>query len=154
MSTDIEIDKSNPNWRQARFVSEYCANGGNATRAAEAAGYKAKSARQQGARLLTKASIKSEIQAHKAALQVQSGRDSCWLMGNLEREAMDPSNTGSERIRALEVMGRVMGAYAPEKSQVENVGSGFFADLQPEKSEDGLEVLQDFLPADGDMTLN
>tara|TARA_B100001093_G_scaffold339802_1_gene324574 strand:+ start:2596 stop:2751 length:156 start_codon:yes stop_codon:yes gene_type:complete len=51
-------------------------------------------------------------------------------------------------------MGRVMGAYAPEKSQVENVGSGFFADLQPEKSEDGLEVLQDFLPADGDVTLN
>ena len=154
MSTDIHTDKSNPNWRQARFVSEFCANGGNATKAAEAAGYKAKSARQQGARLLTKASIKSEIQAHKAALQVQSGRDAGWLMGNLEREAMDLSNSGSERIRALEVMGRVMGAYAPEKSQVENVSSGFFADLEIENSEDDIETLADLTAADRITTYN
>lgn len=154
MSTDIETDKSNPNWRQARFVSEYCANGGNATKAAEAAGYSAKSSRQQGARLLTKASIKAEIQAHKAALQVQSGRDAGWLMGNLEREAIDPSNSGSERIRALEVMGRVMGAYAPEKQQIETVGSGFFADLSPEESDALEESMGEFPFADDNPTIN
>jgi phage terminase small subunit len=120
------------NWRRARFVSEFCANGGNATEAAIAAGYSARSARQQGSRLLTNDDIQAEIQAHKTALQVQSGRDSGWLMVKLEVEATDPNSSPSERIRALEVMGRVMGAYAPEKRQVEAVSSGFFADLTPE----------------------
>ena len=67
---------------------------------------------------------------------------------------MDPSNTGSERIRALEVMGRVMGAYAPEKSQVENVSSGFFADLEIENSEDDIETLADLTAANRITTYN
>ena len=131
--TNTEGKDKDMNWRRARFVSEFCANGGNATEAAIAAGYSARSARQQGSRLLTNDDIQLEIQAHKAALQVQSGRDSVWLMEKLETEATAKESSASERIRALEVMGRVMGAYAPEKRQVETVSSGFFADLEPEE---------------------
>lgn len=49
--------------RRKVFVEAYIANGGNATEAAKEAGYSAKTARQQGARLLTDVDIKEQIAA-------------------------------------------------------------------------------------------
>jgi len=47
--------------KQQRFVSEYLANGLNATRAAISAGYSEKTAKSQGARLLTNVDIASAV---------------------------------------------------------------------------------------------
>lgn len=47
--------------RKKAFVESYIANGGNATAAAVTAGFSAKTARQQGARLLSDVAIKAKI---------------------------------------------------------------------------------------------
>lgn len=49
--------------RRRVFVDAYIANGGNATEAAKSAGYSKKTARQQGARLLSDVAIKASIAA-------------------------------------------------------------------------------------------
>lgn len=53
------------NVRQQRFADAYLANGGNATEAAIAAGYSAKTAKQQGSRLLTNADLAAYIQERR-----------------------------------------------------------------------------------------
>jgi len=141
----------NLNWRQSKFVAEFVEHG-NATQAAVAAGYS--HPKQQGSRLLTHVDVKAGIEAHKRQLMARAVDKHDWLMERLEREALDPENTDASRVRSLELIGKVIGAFAPEKQQVETVSSGFFADLEPEKSEGDSEVLQKFLPADGEVTLN
>jgi phage terminase small subunit len=47
----------------AKFVQLYLTNGHNATRAAEGAGYSAKTAKQQGSRLLTRVDVQAAIKA-------------------------------------------------------------------------------------------
>jgi phage terminase small subunit len=47
--------------KHQRFVAEYLANGGNATKAAKAAGYSPRTADRQGSRLLGNAEIKAAL---------------------------------------------------------------------------------------------
>lgn len=54
--------------RRALFVEAYIANGGNATQAAITAGYSRKTARQQGARLLTDVDISTYVEKRRAAV--------------------------------------------------------------------------------------
>ena len=130
--SDKQIGGSELNWRQAKFVSEFVVNG-NATDAAKAAGYA--HPKQQGSRLLTHAVVKVAIEAHKRQLMVQAVDETDWLLDRLKVEALDPENGESTRVRALEVMGRIYGSYAPEKQQIEAVSSGFFADLSADDDE-------------------
>jgi phage terminase small subunit len=58
--------------RRARFVQEYLLDL-NATQAAIRAGYSAKTARQQGARLLAEAAIEAAIQAAQGKRAVKTG---------------------------------------------------------------------------------
>lgn len=57
--------------RQAAFMDEY-ARGGNGRAAAEAAGYAARSARQQASRLLTRDDIRAGIAERRAAMREQT----------------------------------------------------------------------------------
>lgn len=59
--------------RRAEFVEAFVANGGNATKAAIAAGYSEKTARQQGARLLSDVAISGAI-AKRSAEAVASAQ--------------------------------------------------------------------------------
>jgi phage terminase small subunit len=52
--------------KEESFCREYVANNGNATKAAEAAGYSKKTARQIGTEILTKPSIKARLKALSA----------------------------------------------------------------------------------------
>ena len=61
--------KAQLNKRQDRFISEYLLDF-NATRAAIAAGYSSKTASVQGARLLTNANVKAEIEKRQSELSV------------------------------------------------------------------------------------
>jgi len=54
--------------RKKAFIESYIANGGNATAAAVTAGFSAKTARQQGARLLSNVAIKAEISKRAEAV--------------------------------------------------------------------------------------
>lgn len=57
-------------YRQRAFVNHYLANGGNASKAAEAAGYAAPG--QEGHRLLKNAEIQAEIAARTASLAMSA----------------------------------------------------------------------------------
>jgi phage terminase small subunit len=61
-------DMSTAEARKAMFVEAYIANGGNATEAAKAAGYSAKTAKQQGSRLLTNVDISASVAKRRAHL--------------------------------------------------------------------------------------
>lgn len=130
---DTNTGEGNPknlNWRQSKFVAEFVEHG-NATKAAQAAGYS--HPKQQGSRLLTHVDVIAAIEAHKRQLMVRAVDKHDWLMDRLEVEALDPQNSDSARVRSLELIGKVIGAFAPEKQQIETVSSGFFADLEPEE---------------------
>ena len=123
-------NEKNLNWRQSKFVAEFVEHG-NATLAAQAAGYS--HPKQQGSRLLTHVDVKAAIEAHKRQLMARAVDKHDWLMARLEVEALDPENSDASRVRSLELIGKVIGAFAPEKQQIETVSSGFFADLEPEE---------------------
>lgn len=60
-----------------------------------------------------------------------------WLIERLTEEATDGENGESARVRALEILGKVFGAYAPEKQEITSFDATFLADL--DVSDDLLE---------------
>lgn len=72
------------NVRQQRFADAYLANGGNATEAAIAAGYSARTAKQQGSRLLTNADLGAYIQERRAEESQLARMERDELLGHLE----------------------------------------------------------------------
>ena len=58
-----------------------------------------------------------------------------WLTAKLTDEATDKDNGDSTRVRALEILGKIYGAYAPEKQEVTTYSSTFFADIDDVEQE-------------------
>ena len=114
--------------RQERFVVEYlaCANGAEAARRA---GYSEHTARQMANENLTKPYIKTAIDTKRDEIMKDTESRVDWLITHLTSEATDKKNGESTRVRALEVLGKVFGAYAPEKSEVTQFDGTFLADL-------------------------
>lgn len=73
--------------KQKTFAKEYVKNGGNATEAAKAAGYNARSARQIGTENLTKPSISAYIADLQSKIDRQEGRDIMSLAEIQERRS-------------------------------------------------------------------
>lgn len=73
--------------KQERFVEEYLLDL-NATQAAIRAGYSAKTANEQAARLLAKASVSSAVAAAQAERSQQTGIDAAWVLRRLGEEAV------------------------------------------------------------------
>ncbi len=117
--------------RQERFVIEYlaCANGAEAARAA---GYSEKTARQMANENLTKPYIVSAIEAKRSELMADKEDKVAWLIGKLEAEATAEGNTDSTRVRALELLLKVHGGFAPEKTEITSFDGTFLADLEEE----------------------
>lgn len=65
--------RAKPAVRKKQFAEEYVANGGNATKAAKAAGSRAQNLRQAGLQLLTKADTQKLIQEFAAARAAEAG---------------------------------------------------------------------------------
>lgn len=72
--------------KQQRFVDEYLIDL-NATQAAIRAGYSAKTANEQGARLLANVSVRSAIAEAKAKRSKETGIDAAWVLSRLAAEA-------------------------------------------------------------------
>ena len=117
--------------RQERFVIEYlaCANGAEAARAA---GYSERTARQMANENLTKPYIVSAIEAKRSELMADKEDKVAWLIGKLEAEATAEGNTDSTRVRALELLLKVHGGFAPEKPEITSFDGTFLADLEEE----------------------
>tara|TARA_R100001440_G_scaffold56505_1_gene76287 strand:+ start:64 stop:474 length:411 start_codon:yes stop_codon:yes gene_type:complete len=117
--------------RQERFVIEYlaCANGAEAARAA---GYSEKTARQMANENLTKPYIVAAIEAKRSELMSDKEDKVGWLISKLEAEATAEGNTDSTRVRALELLLKVHGGFAPEKTEITSFDGTFLADLEEE----------------------
>ena len=117
------------NLRQLRFVTEYVATG-NATRSAETAGYSHPN--HQAFRLLVNISVKAAITALRSQIMQDSEDKLASYVSALEVESRDADQSGS-RIRALELLIKVLGGFAPEKQEVHSYHGAFLADLDLEE---------------------
>lgn len=108
--------------KQARFVEEYLVDL-NATQAATRAGYSARTANEQGARLLAKASVQEAIQVARVALSARTEITQDSIMADIEaikRDAMqvvydDDGNKAmldhKAALRACELQGKRYGMF-------------------------------------------
>lgn len=91
--------------RERRFVEAYMGEAaGNATKAAELAGYSQKSARQQGQRLCTKAAIRAAIDARQENDELvadRKERQAFWSSTMRDNDQKMP-----DRLKASELLGR------------------------------------------------
>jgi phage terminase small subunit len=111
--------------RQNEFVIEYLKDL-NATKAAQRAGYKHPNV--QGSQLLAQPNIKAQVDCELKARSERLRADADWVIARLEHEAVNLKNSPSARIRALELVGKHLGAFEADKTHVAYSGS-FFADI-------------------------
>ena len=120
--------------RQERFIVEYleCQNGAEAARRA---GYSEHTARQMANENLSKPYIAEAIQRKRDEIMSGTEDKVAWLVERLTAEAIDDENGEATRVRALEVLGKVFGAFAPEKQEIVQFEGTFLADLDFEEEE-------------------
>ena len=99
--------------KQKRFCEEYLIDL-NATQAAIRAGYKAKTARSQGQRMLTKVDIQRRITDLMKERSDRTALTSDSVLQELSRIAMaeDVEITGKEKLKALELLGKHLGLFS------------------------------------------
>ena len=113
------------NLRQEKFVMEYLASG-NATQSAERAGYTHPN--HQAFRLLLNNSVKAAIDAQRNRLMQDSETKLASYVASLEAESRDADQSGT-RVRALELLIKVVGGFAPEQKEIHSYHGAFLADL-------------------------
>ena len=114
------------NHRQALFVAEYLETG-NGTKSAKAAGYSHPDV--HASRLLRNDRVIAAITRQRNALTVKTQKKGDVVIERLWKEAEDPENSDSVRVRALELLGKVHGIYEPEKKEINVFSGAFLADL-------------------------
>lgn len=113
--------------KQQAFIQHYLANGGNATQAALAAGYAEKSARVTGCELLKMEKIQRHLKPAQEEQKERLALDADWIISRLMVEADDKDVSDASRIRALELLGKVEGIFAPDKKEISaTVNNGDF----------------------------
>jgi phage terminase small subunit len=108
------------NARQRAFIREY-KKSGNATKAAIAAGYSAKTSAQMGSRLLKKAQIKAamiEMSAKADSLAIASIAQRKEILSTLAREASLAGAGPSDAIRAIDTLNKMDGVYSATDAAV------------------------------------
>jgi len=134
-----EAETTKPlNMRQQKFV-DYYVTSGNATRAAEAAGYAHPN--HQAFRLLGNISVKASIEAirDEMAKDTEDRRDK-WI--NALEQLGTLAEKDSDRLRAIEQLFKAEGWVAPEKQEIVQFSGSFLADLDLEEA-DIEELLDD-----------
>jgi phage terminase small subunit len=119
----------NPNYitpKQQAFIKHYMANGNNGTKAAIAAGYSERSARVTACELLKMEKIQKRMQPAQEEQKERLELDADWIISRLMKEAGDADNSEAARVRALELLGKVEGIFAPDKKQIETINGGDF----------------------------
>jgi phage terminase small subunit len=128
----IERETVKPiNLRQQKFV-EYYTETGNATRAAEAAGYAHPNV--QAFRLLENISVKAAIEAIRANMSKESEDRRAEWIDQLEQLGK-LAGKDSDRLRAIEALFKAEGWLAAEKKEVVQFNGAFLADLDLEEPE-------------------
>ena len=119
------------NMRQQKFVDNYVTSG-NATRAAEAAGYAHPN--HQAFRLLGNISVKAAIEAIRNDMADDTEQRRVTWIKALEQLGM-AAEKDSDRLRAIEQLFKAEGWVAPEKQEIVQFSGSFLADLDLEEVE-------------------
>lgn len=98
------------NERQRRFAEAYAANP-NATEAAKTAGYSAKTARAQGARLLTNVDVQRYIQQLQDELAAARIASMVQIRAFWSDTVRDSGARLADRLKASELLARAAGAF-------------------------------------------
>lgn len=103
--------------KQLKFIDEYMIEL-NATKAYVAAGYSAKLAHTNGAKLLQNTTIREEIDRRKAASAIQAGVTRDEIIADLK--AIKDSFKGADKypphaMKAIEILNKMLGYDAPTK---------------------------------------
>lgn len=106
--------------KQLRFVEEYLVDL-NATQAAIRVGYSEKTARQQGARLLTNADIAAEVFRRQQKVSEKAEVTAAWVLERLKKEAEAGDNPAAARIKALELLGKHLALFTDKVEHSGNV---------------------------------
>ena len=108
--------------KQKQFCKEYVTDW-NATRAAKAAGYSEHTAKEIGSQNLTKPIINAYIEHIQKDLLKLCGVS---VLGNVNKlkEILESEQTdkASDKIKALEVINKMLGLNAPDKSELKHEG--------------------------------
>lgn len=112
---DMEVGTGVLKPREGAFVIEYTMTPDDARGAAIRAGYAYSSARVQATRLMSRERVQRAIAREFAKKAAQTGIDRDYLVRQLSDIAHDDRQKASDRIRALELMGKLIGAFAPEE---------------------------------------
>ena len=126
------------NMRQQKFV-DYYVTSGNATRAAEAAGYRHPNV--QAFRLLENISVKASIEAIREHMSKDTEDRRAKWVSRLEVLGT-AAEKDSDRLRAIEQLFKAEGWIAPEKQEIVQFSGSFLADLDLEEG-DIEELLDD-----------
>ena len=110
----------------AVFAAAYVETG-NATQSAIKAGYSERSAAKTGHQLLREPKVQEFISSARQKLIDKAEVNAEWVIQRLKEEAASAENP-SARVKALDLLAKHLGIYAPEQSQV-TVNEGFFADI-------------------------
>jgi hypothetical protein len=105
--------------RRDRFVNEYL-HDMNATRAAIRAGYSPHTARQQGSRLLTDVDVNRAIAQGQRELAERTEANEAFIVAELVEIAVNGQKT-SDRIRALELLGKRIGMWEPQEATNDSI---------------------------------
>jgi hypothetical protein len=105
------------NEKRRRFVEAYLTEAaGNATKAAEIAGYSPKSARVQGSQLLTYPDVRRALEARQQQLAARADQKADEWMAEIDRVAFAQVEvTERGKMKALELKGRALGRYQTDK---------------------------------------
>jgi len=131
-NTPVEGSTKPLNMRQLKFVTEYVATG-NATRSAESAGYRHPNV--QAFRLLDNVSVKAAIDAKRSEIMSDGEDKLAGYVAQLETESKGADQSGT-RVRALELLIKVVGGFAPEQKEITQFGGAFLADLDLVEAEE------------------
>lgn len=121
------------NMRQQKFV-DYYSTTGNATKAAELAGYTHPNV--QGPRLLVNVGVKASIEVIRSDMAKDTEDRRAEWVGQLEQLGRH-SEKDSDRLRAIEQLFKAEGWVAPEKQEIVQFNGSFLADLDLEEQESG-----------------
>lgn len=105
-STNSSVEK-----KRQIFVEEYVRTL-NATKAAEAAGYKGVRSRQRGWELLHDPELSRQIETALAHRAEQCRVDTQLVVEQTLKLALDPSVSPKDRVKALDLLGRYTGAWS------------------------------------------
>ncbi|MQF70525.1 terminase small subunit [SAR202 cluster bacterium AD-812-D07_MRT_10900m] len=100
------------------FVQHYILTS-NSTEAAKLAGYSARSARQEGSRLLTNADIREAVEAERSRLRERSDLEAKDVLAGLRKIAENENAPHSARVSSWKLLGQHFGLF-DERLRVEH----------------------------------